>query len=455
MQAWTRESVLALAPDASSASAGQSLASAKKWTGLGRSERALWGLCQGSGKDPYQARIDLSEPAFKCSCPSRKFPCKHGLGLLLVYAQDAKVFKDQPEPGWVTDWLATRSERAEKKAEKAQAAAEKPVDLEAQAKRAAQREARVRDGIATCRVWLDDVVRRGLAAAQSSDRGEIDAIAARMVDAQAPGLAGMIRRVPEIISLGDADGPWTQRALDQLARIHMLLTAAEKLDALPPDLGGDVRTALGWTQSKEEALAGPGVADRWVTVGQIIEEEERLRVRRTWLVGRATGRRALILDFAAGTQALDTSLVQGVEFDGELVFFPSRLPLRALIKTRAEAQAVDAPLGAAGDATCEQGLRRYAEALGANPWLARWPMVLSGARVAQQGGRWMVIDGTGAGLVLRASFAASLHLWRLVSACGFGPVMLTLEWDGASAQPLSVIDERTHAYQDLAPRWAA
>jgi uncharacterized Zn finger protein len=25
--------------------------------------------------------VDLSGPAFRCTCPSRKFPCKHGLAL--------------------------------------------------------------------------------------------------------------------------------------------------------------------------------------------------------------------------------------------------------------------------------------------------------------------------------------------------------------------------------------
>lgn len=34
-------------------------------------EAAVWGLCQGSGKDPYQTQIDLIGPAFRCSCPSR------------------------------------------------------------------------------------------------------------------------------------------------------------------------------------------------------------------------------------------------------------------------------------------------------------------------------------------------------------------------------------------------
>src|SRR6185436_14000235 len=156
MVSWSSERVAALAPDPASLSAGRALATERQWASLGRSDRAVWGLCQGSGKQPYQARVDLAEPAFKCSCPSRKFPCKHGLGLLLLFAKQAAAFPSGDEPGWVAEWLADRVARAARKSEPAADSAEKPVDLESQARRAAQREGRVRDGVAGCRVWLED-----------------------------------------------------------------------------------------------------------------------------------------------------------------------------------------------------------------------------------------------------------------------------------------------------------
>nr|WP_279163542.1 SWIM zinc finger family protein [Rhodococcus erythropolis] len=31
--------------------------------------------------------VDLRGPAYKCSCPSRKFPCKHALGLLVEWSE--------------------------------------------------------------------------------------------------------------------------------------------------------------------------------------------------------------------------------------------------------------------------------------------------------------------------------------------------------------------------------
>ncbi len=107
MPNWTTEQIIALAPDASSAKAGRELASPRKWASLGcQGERAAWGECQGSAKEPYQAIVDLSEPAFRCSCPSRKFPCKHALGLFLLLASQPAAFTQQACPGWVSEWLA-------------------------------------------------------------------------------------------------------------------------------------------------------------------------------------------------------------------------------------------------------------------------------------------------------------------------------------------------------------
>ena len=449
MGSWTSERVLSLAPDSASASAGQALASAKKWSGTARSERSLWGLCQGSGKDPYQTRVDLSEPAFKCSCPSRKFPCKHGLALLLLFAKDESSFKSQTEPGWVAEWLDARRERVEKQTAKADAAP-KPVDTEAQAKRAAQRESRVQDGIATCRIWLDDLARRGLAAAQQEKTAYWSNLAARMVDAQAPGIARHVADLPMLIASGEG---WEIRTLDALGRLHLLLKAGEQLATLPPDLALDVRTTLGWNQSKDEALAGDGIADRWLAVGQIVEDDDRVRVRRTWLVGRKTRRRALLLDFAAGAAPLPATAASGTEFDAELAFYAGRLPLRAQPKSRGEAAPLGPDLDSVADASINDALHRYAEALGANPWLPRWPLLRRPTGLTRVADRWCLLDAHNHALPIQPLFAAGPGLWRLLAISGGRPVTILAEWDGIVALPLSAID--TDGLHDLAPRWAS
>ena len=449
MGSWTPDRVLSLAPDSASASAGQALASAKKWSGTGRSERALWGLCQGSGKDPYQTRVDLSEPAFKCSCPSRKFPCKHGLALLLLFAKDESGFKAQNEPGWVADWLDSRRERVEKKVAKSEAEP-KPVDAEAQAKRAAQRDARVQDGIATCRIWLDDLARRGLAAAQQEKSAYWSNLAARMVDAQAPGIARHVAQLPMLIASGEG---WENRTLDALGRLHLLLKAGEQIAAFPPDLALDVRTTLGWNQSKEEALAGDGLHDRWLAVGQIVEDDDRVRVRRTWLMGRKTRRRALLLDFAAGGSPLPATAASGTEFNAELAFYAGRLALRAQPKSRGDAAPLGPDLDTVADASINEALQGYAEALGANPWLARWPLLLRRTCLTRTADRWWLLDEQHHALPIQPLFAAGPGLWRLLAISGGRPLTILAEWDGIVALPLSAID--ADGLHDLAPRWAS
>ncbi|RNG10382.1 SWIM zinc finger family protein, partial [Streptomyces botrytidirepellens] len=110
---WTAEQVLALAPDAASHKAGGKLAGAASWSGTGARGQAVWGLCAGSGSEPYRTVIDVHGPAYRCSCPSRKFPCKHALGLLLLWgAGGAGVPEGGEPPEWAEQWLGERRERA-------------------------------------------------------------------------------------------------------------------------------------------------------------------------------------------------------------------------------------------------------------------------------------------------------------------------------------------------------
>ena len=73
----TEEQIIQLAPDAASVKAGKGLAVPGKWVLLACSERAVWGHCQGSGKNPYQTAIDLNDIAFKCFCSPPNRNCSN------------------------------------------------------------------------------------------------------------------------------------------------------------------------------------------------------------------------------------------------------------------------------------------------------------------------------------------------------------------------------------------
>src|SRR3954463_11532175 len=160
--AWTQDRVLGLSPDAASTKAGQGLAHVRKWVSVGGDERAGWGACPGRGAKPYQVQLDLVEAASKCSCPSRKFPCKHALGLMLILTSAGDAIASQAAPAWVEEWIAGRAARAKKKQEGAEAPP-KPVDEAAQAQRREKRLTRVAEGLAALKTWSEDLLRGGIA----------------------------------------------------------------------------------------------------------------------------------------------------------------------------------------------------------------------------------------------------------------------------------------------------
>src|ERR1700722_16796843 len=192
MRGPSRERVLAVAPDPAAAKAGQSQAIRVRWTGLGHDQGAVWGECKGSGATPYRCQATLADGAAACSCPSRKVPCKHALGLLLLLA--AGEVPAASVPDWVADWLTARGAPAGRAAGGGPAAGSGPADPEAQRRRAASREQKVDGGVEELRRWLADVARGGLATAQAQSWLWWDQVARRMIDAQARGLAGYVRR---------------------------------------------------------------------------------------------------------------------------------------------------------------------------------------------------------------------------------------------------------------------
>ncbi len=433
---WTSEQILGLAPDASSAKAGQGLAAARHWQTLGCDERAVWGLCQGSGKNPYQTQIDLSEPGFKCSCPSRKFPCKHALGLFLLLASHRQSFTEKTAPDWVSEWLVSRAKRAEQKSEKQQAR-EKPVDETAQAKRAAAREAKVAAGIQELELWLRDLIRNGLAAAQTQSPQFWERMAARLVDAQAPGLARLVRELGGAAHSGEG---WQTRLLERAGKLHLLLAAYKRIDELPEENQADVRALIGWTVNQEDLLAQseaqPGARDKWLVIGQRIEQEERLRVQRNWLWGENSNHIALILHFAHGQQPLDASLVVGTAFEAELVFFPGTISFRALIKER---QAAIAHFDFwPGMERVKDAFENYSAAIAKMPWLEIFPLPLTGVIPVLRNGVWSLRDDESCALPIHPRFE---HGWELLALSGGRPITVFGEWDGNFLWPLSVLAE--------------
>ncbi|MDE7000578.1 MAG: SWIM zinc finger family protein [Lachnospiraceae bacterium] len=87
MREVTEQQILALAPNPAAASNGKKISQKGGFVKLERTQddTLYMGECTGSSKNNYITSadyIDEDNPVFRCTCPSRQFPCKHSLALM-------------------------------------------------------------------------------------------------------------------------------------------------------------------------------------------------------------------------------------------------------------------------------------------------------------------------------------------------------------------------------------
>ena len=310
------------------------------------------------------------------------------------------------------------------------------ADPAAAAKRATARVERVSAGLEELDRWLSDQVRGGLAGFERAGYSHVDHMAARMVDAQAPGVASMLRSIPaELSGVG-----WPGRVLSQLASLHLLIQAHRELDSLPADLAATVRSRVGYPVSKSQVLASPGVHDRWLALGMVDTVEFRLETRRVWLYGSTTSRWALWLNFAPPGGYLDATVLPGQALGSVIHFYPGSGQYRALIGERDDGD--DEQLRAKDHIAASESFadvqHRFAELLAADPWATRMPAVVEASPIPgrQLAEPWHLRDRFGSACRLLEPHGEP---WPLLARSGGEPLRIFGEWNGQELRPLSVL----------------
>jgi len=369
--------------------------------------------------------VDLAGPAFRCSCPSRKFPCKHAIGLLLLWA--AGGVPDAEGPADVAaGWLASRAERAQRTVTTPAA-----PDPEAAARRAGQRRRRVADGVADLERWLHDQVDQGLAGADRAGYRPYQQVAARLVDAQAPGLADGVRRLASAAAGGDG---WPGRLLDELALLHLLVRAHARLDTLDDATAAVVRRRLGEPERTQDVLAGPALRDRWQVLGQSDASDGRLVVRRVHVHGEVSGRDAVVVAFAPPGQPLDVPLLVGSVVDADVHAYPGD-PTRVAVGER---HGDPEPLRDVRGVGYAQVATAWSRLLAADPWATALPVVLGAvAPVRGTRGRWLLVDADGHA----SPVVGSEPPWRLLAVSGGHPVTVVGDRTVEGVRPVAAWTE--------------
>jgi hypothetical protein len=449
--ALSRSAIEAMAPDQGALSAASKLLQPAKWPSRARAGNLIWGECQGSGANPYRVVADTEDPGSKCTCPSRKFPCKHALALMWMFVEDGAAFPDGNVPEWVTDWMGRRrktgtstgtneSKSSDGRSLKAarEAAPEAAPDSEAETRRKAASEKRAQDTNRSVRaatedldLWVADQLRTGLMGFLGDLAGRCRRIAARLVDAKAAALASRVDEMPSrLLSLSAEER--VDAAINELGKL-VVLTRAWRAAPGDPDLRREVVTS----ETRDDVLNNPDaprVVSAWEVLGErIATRRDGLISQATWLMNLAPRQQrfAVLLDFfPASAGRRNSAFVAGQRFAAELAFYPARVPLRAVIASRGDPETVGDDWPAAeSDPFADQ-----AEQALITPWRTEIPLLLPQGRVcADAAGRgwWRSTDGAWAPL---REAPPPLALGAVIErAAGI--------WDGAR---LSLIAARTN-----------
>ncbi len=392
--------------------------------------------------------VDHVGVGFRCTCPSRRHPCKHVLALLLLWVHGNVA--DTTAPPQVTSWVEARDAASTRRgaeggprspaphagttspasdAGETTDPAPPPGEEGPEPDRDRARDERVERmfaGLTELDRWLDDRMRTGLADPALAKYSTWDDLAARLVDAQAGSLANRIRRLAGLVG---ASPDWHSDVLAELGLLHLLSQAGRRLGSLPGPLADAVATTVGWQVRQADVLGGVPDTDTWVVAARSDTREDRIEVRRHWLRGVSSGRWALVLSFAAYRQSLDTSLTVGTAIDADLHRYPGPA-LRALVGER-HGDPVEPARPAAVDVVA--GCEDVGTMLVAEPWLDRVPFTVT-ASIAAVGTGFALADAGGTLPLL----TRGRPLATLLALAGGGTVDVTCEWTPHGVVPLTI-----------------
>ncbi|MDR7161538.1 SWIM zinc finger family protein [Arthrobacter sp. BE255] len=424
MGRWSEERVVGAAPDASSLAAARKLAHPGPWSDTGSNDVLVWGKCQGSGKVPYQVSVDTAAPAYRCSCPSRKFPCKHALALLLLWSRGEAAVAGTETAAFAREWAEQRAERATVLERRR---TDQPADPAAQAKRLADRMALMDAGMDDFARWLTDLVRTGLAAARTQPYSWWAGVAARLVDAQLPGLAEQVRAMGSDVH---ARTDWADHLLLRAGRWWAVTKAWRMKDTLTPDELADLRVAIGWAVPTADVQGTEALPGPWLVLGAHRSDDGRLQQQRTWL--RAPdGTVVVVLDFAAQSESLATPQLAGALLDATVARYPGSGPRRAMFTSPVAPLGTATSLGEGG--SIPQALEAESAAVALSPWRGRHPVLLAGVRVSPGDDGWLR-DASGNALPL-----VDAPLDSLLALTGGHAVDLFGELEEGRVRPLSAV----------------
>lgn len=238
MKQITEQWIASLAPNASALQNARKICQKGGFVSLSAAadQTFYMGQCAGSGKSNYTTSadfIDPEAPVFRCSCPSRQFPCKHSLALLLEMTA-GRDFAACDIPESILDKRAKKEARTEKQKEKK---SEPPkVNKAARTKKLKKQ----LDGLSLAQKMIDEMLGAGLGTLSGNSVKVYQDLAKQLGDYYLPGPQTYIKRVALEIEQLQQDGQDShyERAAHLLMQLHALTGKARAYLSEKLETGG-------------------------------------------------------------------------------------------------------------------------------------------------------------------------------------------------------------------------
>ena len=180
---------------------------------------------------------------------------------------------------------------------------------------------------------------------------------------------------------------------ESMGRLYLLMQSYRNMDSLPEEWKDEIRTQIGYPQSKEHVLSGEPVADSWLVLHKQSRKVNDVNTDIYWFYGKESGLFAKYLSFAVAGTFSTENWIPGSVYKGTLCFYNGTGTCRrALFRESVLAEESFVP-------TCSPDLKQaaavYRTAMLTNPFAEYIPLLVDGVTIARNGKDYTLLDNAG------------------------------------------------------------
>ena len=191
----TEERIVAIAPNSNAVTNAKKISKSGGFVNLYKSNdnTFIYGECSGSGKNNYITSVDFideNNPVFRCSCPSRQFPCKHGIAILFEYLA-AKKFEECEIPADIIEKRQKKAASNEAKAKREESGETKKPDKATAVKKMKKQ----LEGMDLAEKFINEVISRGISSLGGSSTASYEDLAKQLGDYYLPEPQNIVKSI--------------------------------------------------------------------------------------------------------------------------------------------------------------------------------------------------------------------------------------------------------------------